>query len=60
MRGFLKVKAKAGGMGDGSYSYFLNEAKREDTRTADAKRRFKTPAYYFGDRRQKDDEKNLD
>lgn len=60
MRGFLKVKAKAWGMSDGSYSYFLNEAKREDTRTADAKRRFKTPAYYFGDRRQKDDEKNLD
>lgn len=60
MRGFLQVKAKAEGRGAGSYAHFLSEAKRDDTRTADAKRRFKTPAYYFGDRRQKDDEKNLD
>ena len=54
MRGFLQVKAKAEGMGAGSYAHFVSEAKREDTRTADARRRFKRPAYYCGERRQED------
>lgn len=52
MRGFLQVKAKADGMGAGSYAYFTTEGKREDTRTNDAKRRFKTPAYCIGERRK--------
>ena len=60
MRGFLTVKSKAEGMGAGSYANFVSAGKRTDDRTEEAKRRFKTPAYYFGDRRKKDNESNLD
>ena len=59
MRGFLQVKAKAEGMGEGSYAHFINEGKREDRRTEDAKRRFKTPAYYFGERRKNDQSSSI-
>lgn len=56
MRGFLQVKAKAEGMGAGTYANFVSAGKREDTRTEDARRRFKTPAYCIGERRKKHDE----
>ena len=62
MRGFLTVKAKNEGMGAAAYAKFESAGKRTDTRTEDARRRFKTPPYYFidRDRREKDDESNLD
>lgn len=56
MRGFLQVKAKAEGMGSGSYAHFVKEGQRLDTRTADARRRFKTPAYCIGERRKQYEE----
>lgn len=60
MRGFLQVKAKAEGMGAGTYANFVNAGQRTDTRTEDAKRRFNTPPYYFGDRRKTEDAKDID
>lgn len=49
-------------MGAAAYAKFESAGKRTDTRTEDARRRFKTPPYYFidRDRREKDDESNLD
>lgn len=56
MRGFLQVKAKAEGMGAATYANFVTAGKRTDTRTEDARRWFKIPAYCVGERRKKYEE----
>ena len=53
MRGFRDTKqANTPVLGEVAYQNFIKVAKIKNDRTEDAKRWFKTPAYYFGERRR--------
>lgn len=53
MRGFKATKQpNHPELGDAAYQHFIKVAKIRSDKTEEAKKRFKTPAYYFGDRRR--------
>lgn len=55
MRGFRDTKqANNPVLGEVAYQNFIKVAKIKSDKTEDAKRWFKTPAYYFGERRRND------
>ena len=55
MRGFKETKqANNPVLGEVAYQNFIKVARIKSDKTEEAKRRFKTPAYYFGERRRND------
>lgn len=61
MRGFKDTKqANSPVLGEAAYQHFIKAGKVENKKTEEAKRRFKTPPYYFGERRKKDEHKGSD
>ena len=58
MRGFNNTKqANSPVLGEVAYQNFIKVAKIKSDKTEEAKKWFKTPAYYFGERRQHDTRK---
>lgn len=55
MRGFKKAaQANSPVLGEVAYQNFIKVAKIKSDKTEDAKRWFKTPPYYFEERKQND------
>ena len=53
MRGFNNTKqANSPVLGEVAYQNFIKVAKIKSDKTEEAKKWFKTPAYYFGERRR--------
>lgn len=56
MRGFKDTKqANTPILGEAAYQCFIKAAKIQNDKTEEARRRFKTPPYYFGERRKRDE-----